>query len=89
MRLRKISFVSFLNGHSVARSRAAIVANFYPILAFMVAALVRTLPAVAAWPYAVGFDTNALYIPAMLGRPPSLNLIFEYRNRLSDEVQDL
>jgi hypothetical protein len=49
----------------------------YPILLVIIAAAVRSIPVVIAWPYAVGFDTNASYLPWMiLGFPNSILLLF-------------
>ena len=52
--------------------------NVFLILTMLVAVVVRLVPVVLSWPYAVGFDTNALYIPAMIKGPPDIQTIFTY-----------
>lgn len=44
---------------------------FYPVLSMAVAACMRSIPVLMAWPYAVGFDTTAYYLPQMLDGIPS------------------
>lgn len=52
--------------------------NLYSVLVVILAIGIRALPIVASWPYALGFDTTALYVPLMLGGPPSPYSIFTY-----------
>lgn len=59
-------------------SRNALLGNSYALIAFLFGIGIRSIPVVLAWPYAVGFDTNALYIPLMLKGPPSLAAVFSY-----------
>lgn len=55
-----------------------ILSNNYALMAFALGAGIRAIPVVLAWPYSVGFDTTALYIPLMLKGPPSLDAILTY-----------
>lgn len=48
----------------------------YGLLAVTAAALLRTMPVILAWPYPVGYDTTAFYIPAMEAAFPSLQQLF-------------
>ena len=50
----------------------------YALMAFALGIVIRVIPIVLSWPYSVGFDTTALYIPLMLRGPPSLNAILTY-----------
>src|SRR3989442_10602265 len=74
----KISFISFLRWISVNPHMARLRENSYPILALLLAIGIRLLPVILSWPYAVGFDTTALYIPAMINVPPDLHTVFTY-----------
>ena len=70
--------MSFLRGPSRIGLPARLGENSYPILALLLATGIRLLPVALSWPYAVGWDTTALYIPAMLHGPPTLNSVFTY-----------
>ena len=48
------------------------------VLSVLLAIGFRLLPVIASWPYAVGFDTTALYVPLMVSGPPSAYAIFTY-----------
>src|SRR3989442_7985594 len=74
----KISLMSFLRDTSRFDPVSKLRENSYPILALLVATGIRLLPVILSWPYPVGFDTTALYIPLMLKGPPTLNAILTY-----------
>jgi len=49
---------------------------FYPILAGLLALLVRLIPVILSWPYPAGFDTTAYYLPLMVKGIPDLTWVF-------------
>ena len=55
----------------------------YGLLAVAAAALLRTIPVILAWPYPVGYDTTAFYIPAMEAAFPSVQQLFTQGSFLS------
>ncbi|MDH2900241.1 MAG: hypothetical protein PXY39_04660, partial [archaeon] len=55
----------------------------YGLLAVAAAALLRTIPVIIAWPYPVGYDTTAFYIPAMEAAFPSVQQLFTQGSLLS------
>src|SRR6266516_6587933 len=71
-----ISLMRFLQASQTNLARVR--ENSYLILAILSASGIRLLPVILFWPYAVGFDTTALYIPAMLKGPPTLDAVFTY-----------
>jgi hypothetical protein len=57
----------------------------YPLVLVALASLLRSIPIIIAWPYAVGFDTNASYLAWMYeGFPNSVSLLF--RDTLLSQV---
>lgn len=48
----------------------------FPVLLVLIASLLRLIPVILAWPYPVGFDTNAFYLPGIFQGVPSLYTIF-------------
>src|SRR5438093_2994313 len=77
--LKEIWVIKSFSSHRFLLSiKLSLKGNVCPILAVMIAIVVRLIPVAASWPYAVGFDTNALYIPAMINGPPDLHTVFTY-----------
>ena len=78
LRATVISFTSFSHSSLAQRLLSRFRANLYMVFSVLLAMGFRLLPVIASWPYAVGFDTTALYVPLMLSGPPSPYAIFTY-----------
>ena len=78
IRATVISFASFSHSSLAQRLLSQCRANLYMVLSVLLAIGFRLLPVIASWPYAVGFDTTALYVPLMVSGPPSAYAIFTY-----------
>jgi hypothetical protein len=48
----------------------------YPLFLLLIAVTLRLIPVILAWPYPVGFDANAFYLPGMFQGVPSLYSVF-------------
>ena len=71
-----ISSASINSGEELVRNSCPINKIIYPVLTFILPLIVRSIPEILAWPWPIGFDPIAFYVPwIMKGRPLNLGLI--------------